>query len=99
MDRQCELEITKVRFMAANPTHVANGLLGWVACTLNGILRLEGIALRRTADNRLALSFPSHRDAAGNHHFYLRPLSDAARREIEHQVLSAIAHAGQSLRG
>lgn len=65
------------------------GLLGWVSCSY-GHLRLDGIALRRTRDGHLTLSYPERRDAAGRRHPVLRPLDDQARREIEEQVFAAL---------
>ena len=84
------LRISDVHFTAASPAQVQAGLLGFVGCTLNSSLRLDGIALRRTADGRVALSFPARRDASGRQHFYVRPLDDRARREIEHHVFNAL---------
>ena len=57
---------------------------------LDATLRLDGLALRRTADGRLSLSFPARRDTAGKQHPYLRPVDDAARRDIEHQIFTAL---------
>ena len=85
-----DISITDVRFLAARPDQISTGLLGWVSLVVNVRLRLDGIALRRTADGRLALSFPARRDAAGRQHSYVRPLDDRTRREIEHQVFAAL---------
>src|SRR5262245_23693969 len=63
---------------------------GWVSATMNGSLRFDGISVRRTADGRLALSFPARRDTTGKQHPYLRPLDDATRRDIEHQIFAAL---------
>lgn len=82
--------VTDVRCVAGSAEDAASGLLGWVSCTLNGVIRLEGIALRRTRDGRHALSFPARRDGTGQDHPYIRPLGDAARREIERQVFAAL---------
>ena len=69
---------------------VDRGLLGWVACTLDDAVRLDGIALRRTLDGNLALSYPARTDAAGRRHPYARPVSDAVRRHLEEQIFSAL---------
>ena len=84
------LRVTHVRFKAASSREARTGLLGWVSCTVNGSLRLDGLSLRRTADARLVLSFPARRDGAGRQHFYVRPSDDRARREIERQVFQAL---------
>jgi hypothetical protein len=85
-----ELRIDQVRLAGATRAEVATGLLGWVSCVLQDTLRLDGLALRRTADGRLALSFPARKDARGREHPYVRPLDDRARREIEAQVFRAL---------
>ena len=85
-----DLLITDIRFSAAPATDVACGLLGWVSCVLNGSFHIDGISLRRTVDDRLALSFPARIDRTGQKHFFLRPLDDSARRETEHQIFTAL---------
>ena len=72
--------------------HQRTGLLGWLSCTLNGSLRLEGLTLRKTLeDGRLTISYPAaRRDAMGRQHFYVRPLGDQARRDLEFQILQAL---------
>ena len=84
------IRISNVHFTAAPPTDTERGLLGWVSCSLNGNLRLDGLGLRRSVGGRHVLSFPARRDSQGRQRFFLRPLDDAARREIEHQVFQAL---------
>lgn len=84
------MQISEVRYHSAADADRAAGLLGWISATLDGGLRLDGLALRRTLSGRLVLSYPSRTDAAGRRHFYLRPIHDAARRDLEAQVLRAI---------
>ncbi len=86
----CEMRISNVQLKSAQISDAESGLLGWVSCSINGSLRLDGIAVRRTADGRLALSFPARRDDAGRRHFYIRPVDDLARRAIEHTVFAAL---------
>jgi len=64
------------------------GLLGFLSLTY-GDLILDGVTVRRTADGRMTLSWPERRDRHGRAHPYLRPISDEARRRIEHAVFSA----------
>lgn len=84
------LEVTDVTMHSAGADGVAAGLLGWVACTVNGSLRLDGITLRRTLEGRITLSFPVRRDRSGREQPYIRPLDRTARREIEHQIFRAL---------
>jgi DNA-binding cell septation regulator SpoVG len=84
------LKITDVRFVAAAHDDVAHGLLGWIRCTLNDSLRVDGIAVRRTLAGKLAISFPARTDGWGQRHSILRPLSDRVRRELEQQIFHAL---------
>ncbi len=86
------MQFDDIRFVAAGPEHVESGLLGWIECTVNGMLRLEGLVLRRSAAGYLTLSFPARRDGADRERYYIRPLDDVARREIEHQIFRALGH-------
>lgn len=81
--------ISHVVFSAAPERDVHTGLLGWASFTL-GDLHLDGVAVRRTRDGRLTLSFPERRDARGGRHPIVRPLDDAARRAIEEAVFRAL---------
>lgn len=84
------LAVTDLRLTAAGPDLQRTGLLGWISCTLGGTLRVDGITLRRTAEGRLALSFPARKDRNGVLHPLLRPLDDATRAEIERQILGQL---------
>ncbi len=83
------LRIHDVAFTPANARDRANGLLGYVRCRM-GNLRLDGLALRRTADGGRCLAFPRRRDRAGLEHPWYAPVDDAARLEIERQVFEAL---------
>lgn len=84
------LVVSNLRFAPASPEDQERGLLGWLAFNLGGVLRLDGVALRRTSGGRLALSFPARRDARGHNHHYVRPLDDDTRIYIEQQILELL---------
>ena len=84
------IRVTNLRFTAASESEVARGLIGWVALELNEALKIQGVAFRRTVDGRYTLSFPARPDGQGGKRFYVRPLDDRARRDLEHQVLQAL---------
>ena len=84
------LRLTDVRLIPASTDERQRGLLGFVAFNLNDRVRLDGATLRRTSSGRLRISFPMRRDRHGREHPLLRPLADAARRELERQVLAAL---------
>ncbi len=84
------IRVHDVRFTAASPSQEAEGLVGWVRFELNGVLRLDGVMLRRSVSGHLALSFPARRDRTGRDHKFVRPVTPEVGREIEFQVLRAL---------
>lgn len=62
------------------------GLLGYLSVFYGQVI-LDGIVLRRTAEGRYALSFPARTDRHNRRHPYIRPVDDAAREEIERELL------------
>ena len=90
-----EIRVEDVTFRGAGRADVEKGLLGWTSFTVNAALRLDGIAVRRTLHGTYALSFPGRQVRGGRRHFWVRPLTDGARLEIEHQVISAIGLAAE----
>ena len=84
------LQVSSVRFSPADDGLRATGLLGWSSFLLGGRLRIEGVGIRRTQNGRLALSYPCRDDGNGKRWFYLRPIDDRTRRELERQVLDQI---------
>ncbi len=73
-------------WVKASEQEVRTGLLGFLSVNY-GNLVLDGITLRKTADGRFALSFPTRTDRAGRRHAYVRPANDAVRQEIERELL------------
>ena len=88
--REATIQVSDVRFIVAPTGFQRTGLIGWIRCVVNGCLQIDGLSLRRTADGRTVVSFPARRDATGQQHFYVQPLGDEARRDIEFQILKAL---------
>ena len=84
------LDFSELRFDAAPRQLADQGLLGWLSVVVNDCLKLTGIALRRTLDDRLTLSFPAKTTADGKRLPYFHPISDEARRAIEDEVFAAL---------
>ena len=84
------LSLSVLTFTSASPADVQQGLLGWLSVRVDDSLVLDGIALRRTRNGQLTLSFPERRDSNGRRHPLIRPLDDGARRAIERQILEAL---------
>ena len=78
--------IRAIRFTPSSDAEAARGLLAYVKLEY-GPLVLDGITLRRHADGRLGLAFPERTDSRGRRHPLVRPINDAARVEIEGEVL------------
>ncbi|HEX5010794.1 MAG TPA: hypothetical protein VFY71_10355 [Planctomycetota bacterium] len=85
-----DLHVAEVRFVPAGVEDAERGLLGYVACVVNGALKVDGLTLRRTLAGELRLSWPSRTDRAGQRHPLVHPVSDEARREVERQVYAAL---------
>ncbi|MCC7170383.1 MAG: hypothetical protein IT459_08040 [Planctomycetes bacterium] len=85
--------VTNITFSHAPPSAQASGLLGWVRFQV-GMFQFDSVTLRRTADGRLALSFPTRRDSRGVDHCFAHPVDAEARRAIELAVISALSGDG-----
>lgn len=66
-----------------------HGLGGYLVVEY-GSLVLDGITVRRTADGRLALSFPARTDSHGHRHPLVRPVSSTAREAFERAVFKQL---------
>ncbi len=82
--------VDEVRFHAAERREQTTGLLGYVSFRLNRGLRIDGITLRRTRRGELCLSFPARRGLTGSQFFFVRPLDERTRKEIESQVFAQL---------
>lgn len=85
------LTVTDATLVAANPADRKTGLLGFIAVTINGRLRIDGLTLRRSMAGRITVSFPEKRDAAGRPIHLVRPLDADTQRSIERQILEQLA--------
>jgi hypothetical protein len=79
--------VSDIHYTPASVEKQRRGLLGWVSFRLGDVLRLDSVAVRKTLDDRLVLSFPSRRDIYGYEHSLVRPVDDRVRRAIEREVL------------
>ena len=89
-----DLRITDVRLTPAGASDEEAGLLGYVGFTINGVLALDGVTLRRAAGGRLYISYPARTARTGTRHPLVRPLGEAARLHVEAQVLAALDFSG-----
>jgi hypothetical protein len=84
------LRVSDLRFSEASEADARTGVIGWVRFIVNDALSLDGVVLRRTASGRMTLSFPARRDGRGIQRFFVRPITDEARRELERQVFERL---------
>ena len=82
--------VSNVRFTPAPDHLVPTGLLGWASFLIDGQVRISGVSVRRTQRGKLTLSYPIKDDGYGQRWPYVQPINDAARVDLERQVLSAL---------
>jgi hypothetical protein len=80
------IDISRLRYVPADPFERRNGLFGYLSLDVNDALRLDGITVRRTRDGRLTLSYPVRTNERGVEFFVVRPIRDDVRLAIEHRV-------------
>ena len=86
--------VTDIRYQPAPLDMRGTGLRGWATATVNGMWVFDSLAVRRTADGRFVLSFPSRRDRSGAEYAYYRPTNAEVRQEIEAAVLEELDRRG-----
>ncbi len=82
--------LSSFKFSSASSRDVEGGLLGWVSFELNGVLGVDGCAVRRTRDGRTMVSFPTRKASDGTRHPILRPLDGETRNRLENAILGAL---------
>jgi DNA-binding cell septation regulator SpoVG len=81
--------LSKITFTPVPPGHRSDGLVAFVAVTLNGSLRIDGITVRRSLTGRLYVAFPRHRDSRGEEQYVVRPLDQETTEHLESPILAA----------
>jgi DNA-binding cell septation regulator SpoVG len=89
------LRVTSVAFSPARPLDVRDGLLGFASVHLDGVLAIHRVAVRRTLDGRVVLSFPAPADHDGRRRPLVHPLDAAAHAAIERQVVAELRRQGR----
>lgn len=86
--------VSDIRFHPAAEDLRATGLRGWATVTVDGTWIFNSIAVRRAADGRYVLAFPTRTDSAGKEHSFVRPAGSAVRAKIEEAVLGHLRRGG-----
>jgi DNA-binding cell septation regulator SpoVG len=81
--------LSEIKFTPASFEQRSDGLVAFVAVTLNGSLRIDGITVRRSLTGRLYVAFPRHRDSRGEEQYVVRPLDQETTAHLESQILAA----------
>jgi hypothetical protein len=84
------LRVTHLRVVPANAKDRDGGVIAWLSFFVGNELAIDGVAFRISLDGRPVFSWPGRYDRAGILRHSVRPLSDAARRGIEDQLLKQI---------
>jgi DNA-binding cell septation regulator SpoVG len=90
--------LTEITISPASERDADTGLLAFLALELDGLVQVDGIALRMTEQGLLALSFPSRTSRRGTKHSLVRPRDQAARAAIERTILTALGIRQESQR-
>jgi hypothetical protein len=86
--------IHDVRFTAADPAQLVEGLLGHVRFEV-GALRIDRVMVRRSREGRTCLSFPVHRARSGIEFPIVRPTTPWERARIESAVIGELRRRGE----
>jgi DNA-binding cell septation regulator SpoVG len=82
--------ITELSVSPASERDSGTGLLAFIAIELDGVIRIDGLTLRRIQGGRMSLSFPSRTSRRGDRHPLVRPRDRAARAAIERTIFDAL---------
>lgn len=68
-----------------------DGLIAWVSCVVAHAIKLDNIAIRRSRDGSLFLTYPSKRVSGGQTYNYFNPISAEAAGVVQDAVLTRLA--------
>ena len=68
-----------------------DGLVAWASCVIAGTIKLDNIAIRRSRDGSLFLTYPAKRTTSGDRYHYHNPISVEAARALQNAVLARLA--------
>jgi DNA-binding cell septation regulator SpoVG len=86
--------VEAVTFKAHPGAGAKTGLIGMATLRLAGAVLIEGVAVRRTREGRVYLSFPSREMRTGERRHVVRPVDAAARKRVEEDVIAQLRARG-----
>ncbi|MBL8801035.1 MAG: hypothetical protein JNN27_03505 [Planctomycetes bacterium] len=86
--------VTSVRFLHASRLDRQQGLLGWVSAELAGVVRIDGLVLRRTLRGDIRVFPPERIDRGGRRHRVVDVIDARLERAWEAEILVALKAQG-----
>lgn len=71
-----------------------DGLIGWASCVVNGALYLNNIAIRRTREGSIFLTYPGKRSKRDQNYFFFNPISREAKQTLDTAILGKLQGMG-----
>ena len=86
--------VTSVRFLPASRLDRQQGLLGWVSAELAGVVRIDGLVVRRTLHGDVRVFPPERTDRRGRKHRVVDVIDSRLERAWEAEILVALKAQG-----
>jgi DNA-binding cell septation regulator SpoVG len=83
------IQITDIKLRLVE--HGCDGLLAWASCIVSGGIKLDNIAIRRSRDGSLFLTYPAKRTANGDRYHYHHPITVEAANAVQNAVIARLA--------
>jgi len=68
-----------------------DGLIAWASCVVSGAIKLDNIAIRRSRDGSLFLTYPAKLTPGGKKYHYFNPISREAADAVRDALLRHVA--------
>ncbi|MFA5032266.1 MAG: septation protein SpoVG family protein [bacterium] len=81
-----ELNVTEVRLSL----YGKNGIIAFAEVILGNSLRLNDIAIKRTEEGKLFLSYPLKKTQSGSEYFYYNPISQEFGEQINNAIFDKL---------
>ncbi len=86
------MSISDIQITAASPADRNMGLLAFASCVY-GEVEIDGIAIRKTVDGRIIVTFPARPWNGCRRKYFITPRSVPVRRQFEEAILSEFRRA------
>ena len=86
MGNPLEISEVRIRLLDGAP----GGLVAMASCVVDGALVLNNIAIRRSGDGRLRLSYPARFSRTGTKHYFFNPINRTAKAAIDEAILARL---------